>query len=295
MGEGLSFLRGSRKDGKEPQRIPIKRLFKILHLVFQIFLLLALSGESYYLVKLINEKEALESSNESIKSSIPELYAQIESLKAQVVSLSDLSSKIQKKIGFEETLTQGVGGPSLPEKIKDHFKLKEDKLLKELQLDIEALESKAKIEDYKYSRLNEFLEQKARFSNSIPSIRPIKGGWITSGFYYRIDPFTGEWKMHSGVDISHSFKAPVLATADGVVISTGYDRAYGKFIEIDHGNGFMTFYAHLSEILVVKGQKVTKGKVIGKLGRSGRTTGQHLHYEVRFEGRNINPVRFFPN
>jgi murein DD-endopeptidase MepM/ murein hydrolase activator NlpD len=127
--------------------------------------------------------------------------------------------------------------------------------------------------------------------NAIPAIWPVHGR-ITAGFGQRMDPFSGEDAFHPGVDIADGFGTDVVATGDGLVIEAEPDAGYGRSIMIDHGDGITTRYAHLSRIFVVVGEQVKQGEIIGAIGMSGRTTGPHLHYEVRILGTPVNPGRF---
>jgi murein DD-endopeptidase MepM/ murein hydrolase activator NlpD len=131
----------------------------------------------------------------------------------------------------------------------------------------------------------------------IPSIQPISERDMTqmaSGYGYRIDPIYGTAKHHDGMDFASPIGTPVYATADGTVSDAGRSNSgYGNLIEISHGYNFETRYAHLSKILVRKGQKVTRGELIGLVGSTGKSTGAHLHYEVRYKGAPQNPVNFY--
>jgi murein DD-endopeptidase MepM/ murein hydrolase activator NlpD len=129
--------------------------------------------------------------------------------------------------------------------------------------------------------------------SAVPSIWPVHGR-ITAGFGERLDPFNGEGAFHPGVDIGASYGADVEAAGDGMVTEAGRDAGYGRSILIDHGDGISTRYAHLSKILVVVGEEVKRGEIIGDVGMSGRTTGPHLHYEVLIHGDPVNPARFLP-
>ena len=126
---------------------------------------------------------------------------------------------------------------------------------------------------------------------STPSLWPVTGP-ITSFFGQRVDPFNGEGAFHSGVDISCPYGQPVMAPADGTVTYADMHPGYGRMIEIDHGNGIVTRYGHLSGFAVAEGQSVKRGQVIGYVGLSGRSTGPHLHYEVRVNDAPVNPHRF---
>ena len=127
----------------------------------------------------------------------------------------------------------------------------------------------------------------------VPLRRPLgAGAEITSGFGGRSDPFYGRAAMHSGIDFREDYGSPIRATAGGRVITAGSNGGYGNMVEIDHGNGLTTRYAHMSAINVEEDQWVEAGAVVGKLGSTGRSTGPHLHYEVRIDGEAVDPSRF---
>ena len=113
---------------------------------------------------------------------------------------------------------------------------------------------------------------------------------MTSGFGYRRDPFGGGGEFHPGVDLAASAGSPVRATADGVVGRAGWNGGYGQMIALEQGNGVETRYGHMSQLAVVPGQQVRRGEVIGYVGSTGRSTGAHLHYEVRVNGRPVDPL-----
>lgn len=128
-------------------------------------------------------------------------------------------------------------------------------------------------------------------ATTAPSLWPVMGP-ITGSFGERIDPFNGEGAFHAGVDISAHYGQPVLAPADGTVSYAGNYNGYGRMIEIDHANGIVTRYGHLSGFAVADGQSVHRGQVIGYVGMSGRSTGAHLHYEVRIHDTPVNPHKY---
>jgi murein DD-endopeptidase MepM/ murein hydrolase activator NlpD len=126
----------------------------------------------------------------------------------------------------------------------------------------------------------------------IPQVLPASMDYISSGFGYRADPFTGEGALHSGLDFKGPYGAPIYAAAKGTVSFVGEKQGYGKVVEIDHGNGLMTRYAHMSGFRAKTGQPVEAGAHIGAIGSSGRSTGPHLHFEVRVNDRPVNPRPF---
>jgi lysostaphin len=127
---------------------------------------------------------------------------------------------------------------------------------------------------------------------AMPTMMPVAAQYNASGFGMRIDPFTGQQAMHEGIDFIVDVGTPVVAAAGGVVQFAGFHPQYGNMIDIDHGNDLVTRYAHLLKILVKEGDVVQRGRHIADSGNTGRTTGPHLHFEVRFRGAAQNPTRF---
>lgn len=126
----------------------------------------------------------------------------------------------------------------------------------------------------------------------VPSGRPVKQGWISSGFGWRTDPFSGKRSFHDGIDFAGKFRSDVVAVASGVVMRIHNHPGLGKTVEVDHGGGYATRYAHNDRILVTEGETVKKGQPIALLGNTGRSTGPHLHFEVRLNGKAVNPIDF---
>ena len=138
-----------------------------------------------------------------------------------------------------------------------------------------------------------FVSNKNFFAH-LPSIKPIPGDYSINGFGMRIHPVLGVWKMHEGIDIIADVGTAVFAAGDGTVRYAGRTSGgYGSVIELSHGYGYSTLYAHLSKVYVSPGQSVRRGDLIARSGRSGLVSGPHLHYEVKFKGRKVNPVDFF--
>ena len=168
----------------------------------------------------------------------------------------------------------GVGGPYIPVEI-DARTLALDPALKSVARDVATAE-----------RLKALM-------SFVPLRMPLSGEpSLTSSFGYRVDPFLGRLALHPGVDLAEPYGAEIHAAAAGRVAHAGPEGGYGIMVEIDHGNGLATRYAHMSEALVEEGQEVDKGAVLGRLGSTGRSTGPHLHYEVRVDGEPVDPERF---
>ncbi len=163
-----------------------------------------------------------------------------------------------------------TGGPLLPADKSSRFELKIQEL------------------DNALDRLDTVKSKAIRY----PIANPAEGRSVSSSFGHRLDPILGRRAMHAGMDFRAPSGAQIRATGAGVVKAAGWNGGYGRMVEIDHGDGFTTRYAHMSRILVAKGQKIAPGTVLGMVGSSGRSTGPHLHYEVRRNGKALNPLRF---
>ncbi len=157
---------------------------------------------------------------------------------------------------------------------------------------IENLEKKAQLTETKLSDLWSRLSEKKDILISTPSISPVRGTWLSSRFGYRIDPFTGQKTLHRGLDFAGATGTPVYSTGQGIVSYAGFDSGYGKVVSIDHGFGLVTRYAHLSKIYVKLGDKINRGIRIADVGSTGRSSGPHLHYEVRKNGIPVNPKNY---
>ncbi|MCF8706531.1 M23 family metallopeptidase [Rhizorhapis sp. SPR117] len=136
------------------------------------------------------------------------------------------------------------------------------------------------------------MDNVARSTVSIPSRRPVDNLTLTSNFGVRSDPFTGRHRAHKGIDIPGPVGTPIYATADGIVGSAQWVNGYGNMVEINHGSGIETRYGHMSKLIVAANTRVRRGQIIGLMGSTGRSTGSHLHYEVRVDGLAVNPVPF---
>lgn len=172
-------------------------------------------------------------------------------------------------------------------------------LVIETSKQIDKIYKRLYVQSKSYDEVIDLAKNKEAMWASIPAIQPCADKDVTrfaSGFGYRIHPIYKTRKMHTGVDLTAPVGTKVYATGDGTIIKAGYSRGgYGKRIIVNHGFGYKTVYAHLSEIDVKEGQKVKRGDVIGEVGNTGRSTAPHLHYEVRYKNKPVNPVNFYFN
>ncbi|MEO0140280.1 MAG: M23 family metallopeptidase [candidate division WOR-3 bacterium] len=156
---------------------------------------------------------------------------------------------------------------------------------------LERLLALAQQEAEDLAALEKELRSRISDQKNMPCIMPA-AGVLTSGFGYRRDPVYGGWRFHSGLDIAGPAGTPIISAGDGVVISAGWDKGYGLAVEIDHGKGITTYYAHCSRLAVSPGMQVKRGEIIAYTGSTGKATGPHLHYEVRVNGVPRNPEKY---
>ena len=245
------------------------------------------------------ELTRLRHETEEQRSKIHFFSSKIEDLEKQLSRLQDFDKKIRiianLEKGQETTSFVGMGGPS-PSDVREKLKAEQDEtgLVQQMRTDVERLTSEAVSREESLSELEKLLFTKKEMLTHTPSIWPVHG-WITSGFGFRTNPFTGLNQMHEGLDISNREGTSVIAPADGIVSATGKDFSYGNVVVISHGFGITTRHNHLSKILVGAGQRVKRGDKIAEVGTTGRSTGPHLHYEVRVNGIPVNPARYILN
>ncbi len=245
------------------------------------------------------ELHQLRQQTQEQKSKIHFFASKIEDLEKQLSKLKNFDKRIRiianLEKGQESPLFMGMGGPS-PSDVREKLKAEKNEmgLAQQMRTDIERLESEATSQEESLSELEKLLQSKRDMLAHTPSIWPVHG-WVTSGFGFRTNPFTGLTQMHAGIDIANRIETPIIAPSDGIVSDTGKDSAYGNFIVISHGFGINSRFLHLSKILVRPGQRVRRGDKIAEVGTTGKSTGPHLHYEVRVNGIPVNPLRYIVN
>lgn len=165
----------------------------------------------------------------------------------------------------------------------------------EFEEHLSGLESIFSQQATQLAMIQDYLITEDTIESAIPSGRPIDGGWISSYYGYRLDPFNGKNVFHHGLDFAGKAGSSVNAVADGIVSWTGRRNGYGEMIEIEHGNGYITRYAHNSKLTVKNGDRVKKGQQVALMGSTGRSTGPHVHFEVLLDGRTVDPHKFVKN
>ena len=236
----------------------------------------------------------LQLENEELAARIRSFQTEIEELKGRMAANFELQNRA-RLIASLEPISQdvwqvGVGGPE-PGLVKSYF-TKSDQILSSLEDDLDRMVRQSELQLKSYEDVIAILEKEKKVRNSTPSIRPLRGGFLSSRFGRRMDPFTGRIGRHLGIDYCARTGTPVMSTADGIVTMSKKKGSFGLVVEINHGNGFKTRYAHLSKMLARRGQRVKRGEIIGLVGNSGRSTGSHLHYEVKFRKVHRNPLLY---
>ncbi len=192
--------------------------------------------------------------------------------------------------------TQRYAGLENRNRYGEFDSLPDGELLRSVSRKLDMLERQIYTQIRSFDKLKDLAGSQKDRLDHIPAIQPISQRdmkQMASGFGYRIDPIYGTSKFHEGMDFASATGTPVYATGNATVLSAGWNSGYGKLVELNHGYGYVTRYAHLSEILVKPGQKVNRGDLIGKVGNTGKSTGSHLHYEVRRNGAVQNPVNYY--
>jgi murein DD-endopeptidase MepM/ murein hydrolase activator NlpD len=221
--------------------------------------------------------------------SVTNFYArQLGGLQAETIRLRMFSERLAAIAGFDSTAFSLSEHPSLGGIEQDGMPLSSEAL----ERGIQQLSDELRDQDEALASLEQYLLTEDTITASIPTGKPVKEGWVSSFYGYRIDPFTGKKTFHEGLDIAGKSGSEVLAVADGIVTWVGERGGYGGLVEVDHGNGYVTRYAHNKTIKVKKGDRVGKGETLALMGSTGRSTGPHVHFEVLRDGQHANPYNF---
>lgn len=246
-------------------------------------------------IVLADQRQEAQRNLQKVQGHLNAMAMRLGELQAQVLRLDGLGERLAKSAGLKPqelpSLTPPAASPgrggavsSLPSRSFTEG---------EFEQMLARLDAQVEVRADQYGVLEALLIQSSASRKFLPTHEPIPDGWFSSNFGYRIDPFTGMRTFHEGIDFPAQRGTTVTAAASGKVIFAGVHPGYGKMVDLDHGNGLVTRYAHASKLLVKEGDLVLRGQAIAKVGTSGRSTGPHLHYEVRLNGTPQNPARFF--
>ena len=233
------------------------------------------------------QTEETERRDETVRENLNVMAIKLGQMQAQLSRLDSLSDRLSHSVGLKpqdmRQVADGRGGPLVRE---------QPMTTPEIELLLEALSNQVEQRSDAMALIEaQVLEDRIRRS-MLPTTLPVIANWNASTYGWRIDPFTGHRAMHEGVDFSAPAGTPIFAAAAGVVTNVEYHPQYGHLVEIDHGNDISTRYAHASAIHVQNGALVKRGQKIAAVGTTGRSTGPHLHFEVRVAGVAQNPNRF---
>jgi len=225
-----------------------------------------------------------------LRESLDTMAISLGQMQARLLRLDTLGTRLVKIAGMKKqeidfSQLPGQGGVYVPAGQQDVTLSSMNKQLGNMS---ELMTDRAD----KLAALETLLQQDRLRKKMLNTAAPVTTGWYSSNFGWRTDPFTGRSAMHEGVDYVVPLGTPIHAAASGVVVYAGLHPDFGNLVEIDHGNDILTRYAHASKLIVKLGQVVKRGQLISLVGSTGRSTGNHLHFEVRFKGLAQNPVRF---
>lgn len=242
---------------------------------------------------LRNELKFAEREIEAKENRLVGILAELEFLREDINRIRQFDNQIKMLVGSKNTAEESnIGGIESDEFKIDMLPLHRQELASRKILNyIRDLKRDSQLEEIIQQDLIVFMNESTQKLASIPSIIPSQG-FISSRFGYRMSPFTGSKRQHKGLDIAAAVGTKIIAPADGKVVFADRDGAYGLCVEIDHGNGIKTRYAHMSKISVKVGNTIKRGGLVGLVGNTGRSTGPHLHYEIMVNGVHTDPLAY---
>jgi murein DD-endopeptidase MepM/ murein hydrolase activator NlpD len=255
----------------------------------------AAASQLPFLQKLIlaDQREEAARGEEKVQGHLNAMALKLGDLQARVMRLDGLGERLAKTAGLKPQELPSLPTDEVPGRGGAESSLPSRNLsVKEFSELVAKLARQVDERSDQMSVLEALLVQDSANRKFLPSKYPIADGWYSSNFGYRIDPFTGQNSMHEGIDFPAEIGTPIVAAASGKVTVAEWHPQYGKMLEIDHGNGLVSLYAHASQLLVKAGDLVMAGQRVAVVGTTGRSTGPHLHFEVRLNGTAQNPARF---
>jgi len=248
------------------------------------------AGINELIVSLEQQRGQLELTRRGVQDQHNALALRLGEMQASVIRLNALGRRLTSMAGLEDGEFNFDEAPALggPEEAEGHGWAPPDMLA-----ELDTLDQRLRDQEQQLLVLQSVLAERKARSLAEPRGRPVRSGWISSGYGRRIDPFTGRPARHLGVDFAGARNTDVIAVAAGVVTWSGkHPGGYGHMIEISHGNGYVTRYAHNEANLVLTGDYVKPGQTIALMGSSGRATGSHLHFEVLYRGQPVDPMKY---
>jgi murein DD-endopeptidase MepM/ murein hydrolase activator NlpD len=244
-------------------------------------------------ILLADQREEAQKTQEVVQGHLNAMALTLGDLQAKMMRLDGLGERLAKLAGLKPQDLPGVLQPgSTPGRGGPAPTLHRNLSLDEFNAMLGELSQQVDQRSDQLGVLEALLVTDSATKKFLPTLKPIEDAWYSSNFGWRIDPFTGQQAFHEGIDFPADVGTPIEAAASGKVVFAEVHPSYGKMIEIDHGNGLVSRYAHCSALLVKEGDFVMRGQLIARVGSTGRSTGPHLHFEVRLNGVPQNPARF---
>jgi murein DD-endopeptidase MepM/ murein hydrolase activator NlpD len=291
------YFSDSSLDYQEVKFFKTKTFFFVFVMGFAFFASMLVTNFLFGDPLGLSQKSDLIAENRTLKTQLRELAEKSGEIQKSIDKLVEQNNELRVMVDLgtidSDTRKASVGG-SLSGSEFAFLSSEAGSVLDESRGILTQLEREVDLQKKSYKEITkQYQANKALFAH-MPAIKPCEGPYSINGFGMRIHPVLGVWRMHEGLDIINEVGVPVYAAGDATVFFAGRTQGgYGSVVELSHGYGYTTLYAHLSEILVHEGQQVKRGELIGKIGRSGLVSGPHLHYEVRLNGRKHNPVDYF--
>jgi murein DD-endopeptidase MepM/ murein hydrolase activator NlpD len=292
----LIFLPGGSSQVRKIS-IPNRLIPVLSFLIVVAIVIIGLLVNDYRRIKSqIPELQHLRKESKIQKTQLVALCKEITQSNQKIAALQEFDHKLRIMTNLlpsgEQDQFLGVGGSNMST-LKPDYQLEDvhSGLIQEMHEAIDGLNTEIVITALSQNELSRFLEEQKSLLACTPSLAPTNG-WYSSGFGYRISPFTNKREFHKGLDIATRIGTPIIAPADGLVVSVGREGNYGRMIAINHGYNMKTRYGHLHKYRVKKGDRVKRGQIIAEVGKTGRCTGPHLHYEVLLSGVPVNPLRY---
>ena len=294
----IILLKNNNLDMKEYSS---SALFLILSSILLIFItVISLAFYSTELSQLISlyEVRKHKQNNLKLESEILEQENKINSLINELSLIKQRDESLRKLVKLpkidEDTRKLGTGGIENYKDINElNYLLPNEINLNKIEDDLDFIKRTINLEVISYNQIENALEKKLNYYLHLPAIYPVslEESNLSSRYGYRRDPFSKRKKFHQGDDFSADIGTNVMATANGIVKTSRKYGSFGNYIEIDHGNGYLTVYGHLNKRFVRAGDKIERGQIIGEVGNTGRSTAPHLHYEIQFNNKHINPKK----
>ena len=298
----LILIDKEKTSVKEINSRKMSFLFLSVSLLVLLFLSILFFSKDFNNFITLKSIQSHQDDNKDLQIIIDKQSNKISLLLEEIELLNIRDNNIRKLLKLpvinDDVRKLGVGGSSTNKDDKFNeleYLLPKNIDLSELNDNIYFLQRSVNLGKLSYSEIEDKANSEFNYFTHYPAIKPVSQyeSKMTSRYGYRYDPFTNKKKLHEGDDFSAKRGTEIIATANGIVKTSRYYGSFGNYIEIDHGNGYITCYGHLHKRNVKKGQKVERGQLIGQVGNTGRSTASHLHYEIKYKNKTLDPSEFY--